>query len=116
VHDVNDDSINGLLDMIRLDEMVTQQEVDNLKTNKPVLNTVIENIEMVQIKSQEFAGEFPCFSIRDQKQSDAKWEVCQNNFILSSKDSPLVIFRNQLIEKVIQNIEVRNNLKYKTNV
>lgn len=42
--------------------------------------------------------------------------MCQNNYILSSKDSPLAIFRNQLIEKVIQNIEVRNNLKYKVNV
>lgn len=116
VHEVNDDSITGLIDMIRLDEMVTQQEVDNLKTNKPVLNTVIENVDMVQVKSQEFSGEFPCFSIKDQKQLDAKWEVCQNNYVLSSKDSPLIIFRNQLIEKVIQNIEVRNNLKYKVNV
>lgn len=47
VHDVSDDSINGLIDMIRLDEMVTQQEVDDLKTNKPTLNTIIENVEMV---------------------------------------------------------------------
>lgn len=55
----------------------------------------------MQVKSQEFSGEFPCFSIVDIKQLDSEWQVCQNNFVLSSKESPLMKFRTQLIDKVI---------------
>lgn len=102
--------------MIRLDEMVTEAEVQQLREKKPMLEDVIEELEMVQIKSNEFSGEFPCFAINDLKQPGSQWQVCQNGYTMKMFDSQLYKFRNTLIQKVIMNVEIKNNLKYTVNI
>lgn len=71
---------------------------------------------MVQIKSNEFSGEFPCFAINDLKQPGSQWQVCQNTYTMKMFESALYKFRAALIQKVIMNVEIKNNLKYTVNI
>lgn len=65
VHEPTDKTLTGLEDMIRLDEMITADDVTQIRSSLPTLTGILGVIEMVNVQAQQFQGQFPCFTIKD---------------------------------------------------
>lgn len=106
-------NMNSLQDMIRYDELVDDKEVVQIQNRIPIISK-ISNIEMQNINDDDQIGSlnnyYACFDIDDQNQNQI-WTVCD----VSTPDrisGNILEFRNQLITKVIQNVELKNEIRY----
>lgn len=54
VHEPKDKTLNGLEDMIRLDQMVTDEDVVQIRNSLPTLSKIVSEVRLVEMTSQTF--------------------------------------------------------------
>lgn len=56
VHDPKDKSLNGLEDMIRLDQMVSDDDIAKIREKVPEMGKIIHPVKLEEISSSSFEG------------------------------------------------------------
>lgn len=122
--ELTDTNFNGLIDMIRFDELVDDETASKIRDKKPSFENTIENIRMEQVQARDGnLISLPCFEIRD-PYYDSKagkkmvwWQICEEfNAREGTPDllgSRLQIFQKSVETKIIHIIEMRYQFKYK---
>ena len=116
-------NIEGLQDMIRYDELVTEQEALLIKKKVPSISKIssirmeyIMGADRIRDTTTAYYGPnnlnsyYPCFEVDDSNQ-DQIWKICD----ISSTETlggNILQFRNSLITKVIQNVQLKNDVRY----
>lgn len=119
VHNPKDKSLNGLEDMIRLDQMVSDDDISNIKNKLPQMNKIIHAVSLVEISSSSFEGQFPCFSVIDVDMKDSEWQICDYYSAFGGDEKVgerLNTFREALINKVVMHIEWKNQMRFSLSV